>query len=260
MKNLLATAILASSAAAQSYTYGGNVVASSVAKGNIIYSISYTTKSDYSFSVAHTFEFLSTGKFTGTKGEVAEMMSCFFASECTVHRVTPDADLNDYILDTEVYEEPTAVPKPYTGWYTNQNDRFSTLAVANTWTITYASVTKGATQTTLKNRSYEETPVDILNIAPEKWRADYIYRIPKVAWDAATADGTLSTIQSSVEGNVNGFVAQAATVYAGTYYLSSATGTAVGAHGALALSQSASAMSIISSVAFAIASISALSF
>ena len=42
-------------------------------------------------------------------------------------------------------------------------------------------------------------------ISPTSFRADYIYKIPKVAWDAATTAGTVSSIQSSIEGNVNGF-------------------------------------------------------
>ena len=106
------------------------------------------------------------------------MFSCFFPSECVVHRITPNADLTDYITDTEVYEMPTGVTKPYTSWFTDQNARFSTLALQNSWQITYASTTFEHTQYVLKFRSYEETPVDTLLISPTSFRADYIYTIP----------------------------------------------------------------------------------
>ena len=92
----------------------------------------------------------------------------------------------------------------------------------------------------LKYRSYEETPVDTLNISPKGFRADYIYTIPKVAWDAAKTAGTLSSTQSTIEGNVNGFVAQAADAYVGMFYHDATDGTSLGWHGKVALAKMSS--------------------
>ena len=58
-----------------------------------------------------------------------------------------------------------------------------------------------------------------------------------MAWDAAKTAGTLSSTQSTIEGNVNGFVAQAASAYAGMYYYDATDGTAYGWHGAVALTK-----------------------
>ena len=140
-----AFALLASTAAAATttttYKYGAAAGQSAVAKGHVTYGVTYTTAENYEFYVNHKFEFIGDNKFKGKDGEYAEMFSCFFPSECIVHRVTPNADLTDYITDTEVYEAPKSVKKPYDGWYTATNARFSTSAVANQWTVTYASTT-----------------------------------------------------------------------------------------------------------------------
>ena len=144
MKTFLQSlALLATSASAATTThiYAAEAGSSAVAKGHVTYGVTYTTKENYEFWVYHQWDFIGDNKFTGADGEYAEMFSCFFPSECIVHRVTPNSDLTDYIVDTEVYEEPTAVKKPYTGWYTGTNARFSTAAVANTWSVTYASST-----------------------------------------------------------------------------------------------------------------------
>jgi len=70
---------------------------------------------------------------------MAEMFSCLWPSECTLHRVTPTSDLSDYMVDTEVYTMPESVSKPIANWYTDQDARFSTLAVANLWTVAYGA-------------------------------------------------------------------------------------------------------------------------
>ena len=130
-------------------------------------------------------------KFTGATGEMAEMFSCLWPSECTLHRVTPNSDLTEYIVDTEIYTEPASVSKPISGWYIDQDARFSTNAVANLWEVAYASTTVGAKQTVSKTRAFEESPVDQIFVEPTKFRAEYIYSIPKSAWDAAKTAGSL---------------------------------------------------------------------
>ena len=138
-----AFALLASTAAAATTThvYGAAAGQSAVAKGHVTYGVSYTTAENYEFYVHHKFDFIADNKFKGNDGEYVEMFSCFFPSECIVHRITPNADLTDYITDVEVYVEPTSVKKPYTNWFTAQNARFSTSAIANDWSIAYASTT-----------------------------------------------------------------------------------------------------------------------
>ena len=82
-------------------------------------------------------------KFTGATGQMAEIFSCLWPSECVVHRVTPNSDLSEYILDTEVYIEPDNASKPVGDWFTSNSMRFSKEATANLWTVAYASTSYG---------------------------------------------------------------------------------------------------------------------
>ena len=54
---------------------------------------------------------------------------------------------------------------------------------------------------------------------------------------------------------MNGFVKQAATVYAGTYFLDKFDGTETGAHGSIALKQGTGAVTLVVSAAVAIATV-----
>lgn len=101
--------------------------------------------------------------------------------------------------------------------------------------------------------------MDTLLISPTSFRADYIYTIPKKGWDAAKTAGTLTTTQSTIEGNVNGFTSQAANAYAGMYYQTADGGTPYGWHGKVSLAQMSGSTTLI--VAAALATVSAaLSF
>ena len=108
---------LSATAAATDYYYSGNIGQSATASGAIAFKISYTAQENYTFTTYHDFQFMMEEKFTGATGEMAEMFSCLWPSECTLHRVTPNSDLTEYIVDTEIYTEPASVSKPISGWY-----------------------------------------------------------------------------------------------------------------------------------------------
>ena len=170
MKTIIqAVSILSATAAAKDYYYTGEIAGSTTATGTIAVKISYTTAESYSFTTYHKYQFLDGAKFTGTNGQIAEMFSCLWPSECTVHRVSPKSDLSDYILDTEIYIMPDGVTKPIAGWYTDQDARFSTSSIANQWTVAFAATTQGANQSIQKTRAFEEAPVETAFIEPTKW-------------------------------------------------------------------------------------------
>ena len=92
------------------------------------------------------------------------------------------------------------------------------------WEVAYASTTVGAKQTVSKTRAFEESPVDQIFVEPTKFRAEYIYSIPKSAWDAAKTAGSLQSIQSTIEGNISQLTTLITSVQAGVYYLPKQSG------------------------------------